>query len=109
METYGICLDEAMKGCYPAPFVASLAEQLPPSCRWRVSYDPDAWWDGDRQLAAALVNGVRGLIWGLSDPKRRGPMPRVIGPTWADSSRRRGVSMPADKLMRLLTRSRREA
>ena len=83
METYGVCIDHAMEGGYSAPFVAALADQLPQSCRWRVSYDMDAWWDGDRLLDAALVNALNGLIWGLSDRKKRGPAPKPIGPKWA--------------------------
>ena len=54
MQTYGVCIDHAMDGGYPAPFVAALADQLPQSCRWRVSYDMDAWWDGDRMLQAVI-------------------------------------------------------
>ena len=83
METYGICIDHAVDGGYPAPFVAALADQLPQSCRWRVSYDMDAWWDGDRMLQASLVNTLRGLVWGMSDKKKRGPAPKPIGPKWA--------------------------
>ena len=37
-------------------FVAALAVQLPPDCRWRVAIDPDSWWTGERILQAALLN-----------------------------------------------------
>ena len=111
METYGICLEEAMEGSYSAPFVASLCEQLPSDCRWRASYEPDAWWTGDRLLLAALVNALNGLVWGMSDRKRRGARPRLIGPKWAT---RRGRSVPTlafskERLMELLSRPRRKA
>ena len=92
METYGICLDHAMEGAYPAPFVASLADQLPPGCRWRVSYDEDAWWTADRLLMASILNTLRGLVWGLGDKKKRGPAPKPIGPK---AAAKRGRSLPA--------------
>lgn len=109
METYGICLDAAMSGAYAAPFVAALCYQLPDSCRWRVSYDPDAWWDTDRVLMATLINGMHGLIWGLADRKKRGPRPKPVGPSWM---RDRGRKLPAtvmskQELLRELARPRR--
>ena len=107
METYGICMDEAMEGRYTAAFVASLCEQLPPSCRWRVSYEPDAWWDGDRVLMANILNNLRGLIWGMSDKRRRGPEPKPVGPSWMRGQRKMGaVAMGAEELMRVLARPR---
>lgn len=110
METYGICLDEAMRGRYEAPFVASLAMQLPQDARWRVSYEPDAWWTGDRMLQAALVNALNGLIWGMGDRKKRGARPKPVGPTWAID---RGRSVPAttmskERLLELLALPRTE-
>ena len=102
-------LDEAMEGRFPAPLVASLAWQLPQDCRWRVSYERDAWWTGDRQLMAALVNSLRGLIWGLSDRDGRGPEPEPIGPSWVTGQRSRGMAMPADELMERLSSRRRGA
>lgn len=107
MQTYGICLDEAMGGRYGAPFVASLAEQLPQDCRWRVSYDKDAWWTADRLLAAALVNNLRGLVWGMADKSSRGPEPRQVGPAWAMGRRvQRCVAMDREALVRELARPR---
>ena len=38
---------------------------------------------GDRMLQASLVNALRGLVWGMSDKKKRGPAPKPIGPEWA--------------------------
>lgn len=107
METYGINLDEAMEGAYTAPFVASLAMQLPQDCRWRVSYDSDAWWTGDRVLAANLVNNLRGLIWGMSDRRRRGPEPKPIGPSWMRGNRKaQALAMTSAELMERLGRPR---
>lgn len=111
MENYGVCLDEAMEGRYGAPFVAALADQLPQSCRWRVSYDDDAWWDGDRLLQASLVNALRGLIWGMSDKVKRGPKPKPIGPRWAVEGKARtlaATAMPREELLRQLSLPRKE-
>lgn len=111
METYHISLDEAMEGRYEAPFVASLALQLPQDCRWRVSYEPDAWWTGDRMLSAALVNSLNALIWGLGDKKKRGPRPKPIGPKWAVDKGRKApaLAMSKERLLELLARPRTES
>ena len=109
MEVYGVCLDTA-GAVYPAAFVAALAEQLPQDCRWRVSYDRDAWWTGDRVLAANLVNSLNGLIWGLADGKKRGPAPKPIGPSWFKGSGKalQTKAMPLDALVAELAKPRKE-
>ena len=112
METYRISLDEAMDGAYTAPFVASLCDQLPQDCRWRVSYEPDAWWTGDRMLMASVLNALNGLIWGMGDKRKRGPKPKPIGPKWATEGRKRGIpaqAMRRDRLLELLARPRTDA
>lgn len=109
METYGVCIDEAMEGRYAAAFVASLADQLPGSCRWRVSYDKDAWWDADRLIAAATLNNLRGLIWGLQKKEDRGPEPVPVGPSWAMPGKAKDVAMDASALMDRLSRPRKGA
>ena len=111
MECYGVCLDAAMGGAYSAPFVAALAAQLPQDCRWRIAYDRDIWWTGDRLLQANLINTLNGLVWGMSDPKSRGPRPKLVGPSWADAKRERGLpaqTMSRDALMAELSRPRRK-
>ena len=93
MQYFGICLDQAAVGAYPASFVAALVEQMPPDCRWRIAYEPDCWWTGDRLLLANLVNSLNGLIWGMSDKSKRGPEPKPIGPK--NTGRSRGRELPA--------------
>lgn len=109
METYRVCLDEATEGRYGPSFVASLAAQLPSSCRWRVSYDRDAWWDGERLIAAATLNNLRGLIWGLAKKEDRGPEPEPVGPSWAKPGKAKDVAMGASALMERLSRPRKGA
>lgn len=109
METYGVSLEDAAAGERSPEFVAALALQLPPDCRWRVAEDRDAWWTGDRMLAASLVNSLNGLVWGMSDKRRRGPRPRPVGPTWAVGGSRKAatVAMDREALMRELRKPRR--
>ena len=93
MEVYGLNLWAAMDSGMEPGFVAALAVQLPPGCRWRVAEDPDLWWTGDRVLLAGLLNELRGLIWGMSDKKKRGPAPQPIGPSTAAKSTGRKLAM----------------
>lgn len=111
MGCYGVCLDAAMEGAYQPAFVAALVVQMPTSCRWRVSYDEDAWWDGDRMLMAAIANSLRGLVWGMSDRDRRGPAPTPIGPRSAREGGRRvrALVMTREQLVAELRKPRREA
>ena len=108
MEVYGICLDAAMDGAYSAPFVAALCAQLPQDCRWRVSYDKDAWWTGDRLLMASLVNTLRGLVWGMADKRKRGPAPKQVGPRGTGVRTLGRRVMSAAKLLERLARPRRK-
>ena len=109
METYRIDIEAAMKGAHSATLVAALVTQMPKACRWRVHYDSDMWWDDDRLLMAALVNHLRGLVWGMGDPKKRGPEPKPIGPSWAKKTGGRklpAVVMSKDELLAELAKPR---
>lgn len=108
MEVYGVSLEAAMGGAHSAPFVAALSSQLPQDCRWRVSYEKDAWWTGDRILAANIVNELALLMWGMSDRKKRGPKPDAIGPEWAKVRKRQlaAVAMTKGELLEALARPR---
>lgn len=110
MEVYGLDIGAAMESGDPS-FVAALAVQLPPGCRWRVAEDPDQWWTGDRLLMAVLANDLRGLIWGMADRKRRGAPPRPIGPSYMQGGNTRKLAaqvMGRDELLEALSRPRGE-
>lgn len=112
MEVYGLNLWAAMDSGVEPGFVAALSVQLPPGCRWRVAEDPDAWWTGDRLLAAAQLNELRGLIWGMADRKKRGPAPKPIGPSSLAAKGTRKLAalvMSRDELLEALSRPRKEA
>lgn len=112
METYGICLDEAMEGRFSPSFIASLTSQCPDGCRWRVSYDEDALWTIDRTLTALLINQFRLYIWANADKKKRGKRPAPIGPKWLvedDSTKRlKAIPMTKEQLLAELAKPRRE-
>lgn len=113
MQTYGVCLDEAMDGRYTPDFVASLAVQLPEDCRCRVAEDADALWNMDRALQAMLVNQLRLLSWALGEKGKRGPKPKLMGPRWMTeaSNEKKLAAMPMSRrrLMAELAKPRREA
>lgn len=110
METYGICLDEAMEGRYSPSFIASLVAQLPAGCRWLVSLDEDAIWTIDRTLLALLINQFRYYIWANADKKKRGKKPDPLGPKWlieSDSTRKlKAIPMTKEQLLAELAKPR---
>ena len=112
MQTYGVCLDEAMEGRYTPDFIASLVSQMPDGCRWKVSYDQDAQWTLDRLLAALLVNQFQAYIWANSDKRRRGRRPQPIGPKWfteqPDERKLAATAMTKGQLLEELAKPRRE-
>ena len=112
-ETYGLDLYAAMDSGMEPGFVAALAVQLPPGCRWRCAHDPDDWWTGERMLMAGLLNELRGLIWGMADKKKRGAPPKPVGPSKlvdkAGNTRKlAAVVMTRAELMEALSRPRGE-
>lgn len=102
MEVYGLNLFAAMDSGVEPGFVAALSVQLPPGSRVRVAMDPDEWWTGERLLMAALVNNLRGLIWGMADKKKRGPEPKPIGPASVVKGSERKLAMVAMSREQLL-------
>lgn len=110
MEVYRIA-PRAMERDFGPEDVAALAVQLPEGCRWRVAFDPDAWWTGERILVAGLLNNLRQLMWGMSDSKRRGAPPKPLGPSWATKGAMRSLAMTPmgkEELLSALARPRKE-
>lgn len=108
-ETYGIDLDHAMGGNHTAAHIAALVVQLPSNARLRVKEDTDALWTLSDVIAVNTLNALRMFMWGMSDPKKRGNQPDLIGPEWL---KKRGMrSLPArvlsvDELMEVLAMPR---
>lgn len=111
-QVYGLDLQSAMAGGMEPPTVAALCAQLPPGSRVWVAEDSDYWWTGERVLLAALLNDLRGLIWGMSDRKKRGAPPKPIGPSSMTRGRSRtlaAVAMSKSDLLAELAKPRKEA
>ena len=108
-ETYGIDIEAAMAGAHSCPHVASLVSQLPLDARVHVAIEPDAKWTQRDVLLANLVNLLSGLIWGMSDKRKRGSAPKPIGPSYMTREQMRSLpalSMSADELLKELSKPR---
>lgn len=100
-----------MAGRHSAAHIAALTAQLPLHARVNVAQEQDAKWRQPDVLLATLVNQMAMLMWGLSDPKKRGKRPQPIGPSYMTREQMR--SLPArvltiDELMEELSRPRRK-
>ena len=109
-QTYGIDLDIAMGGKHTAAHIAALVVQLPPNARLRVAEDKDALWTLSDVIAVNTYNALRMFMWGMSDPKKRGNQPEIIGPEWMKQRGKHSLParvMSVDELMDYLTLPRR--
>lgn len=108
-QYYGIDFDNAMSGAHTAHHIACIVSQLPQDARIR-TMDGDIQWSLDSTLLASILNSVNGLIYGMSDKKKRGRPPAIVGPLWmrdnAGSHSLPARVMPADELMEILNMPR---
>ena len=100
-----------MAGGHSAAHVAALAFHLPPGSCLKAAIDPDAGWTRADIILAALFNDFNALLYGMGDPKSRGPQPALIGPSWMTKGKQRTRKIPAralpvDELMEILSRPR---
>lgn len=100
-----------MAGGHTASHIAALAFHLPPGSCLKAAIDPDAGWTRSEILLAAVFNDFNAMLWGMGDPKSRGPEPHLVGPSWMAKGRQRthtlaARAMPIDELMEILTRPR---
>ena len=85
--------------------IGCLVEQLPSDARIRVAYDADAKWTLNDVLTAQVVNSINSYIYGMSDRRKRGKRPEIIGPSWMKNKRMRSIParvLPVDELVRVL-------
>lgn len=109
-QYYGIDIDAAMCGGHSPRHVAALLLQLPQDCRIARIESADAVWTPDRQLLAVLINQLSALMYGMSDPKRRGSKPQPIGPEQFRRARMKSLparAMPIGELLAELSKPRR--
>ena len=104
---YGIDWDRREE--HTPEHIASLVAHLPQDSAIHRAYDEDAQWTLDRVLLATIANSLNMLMWGMSDSKKRGPRPDMIGPSWMRLKTRKleAQAMPIEELMEKLSQARR--
>lgn len=109
-QTYGIDLDAAMCGGHTAPHVAALVHQLPPDSRLGIIDNADNAWTRAEVLLAAIFNSMAAWQWAQLDKRKRGPMPKRVGPSYMREDGRKldAQVMTIAQLMRELQRPRKE-
>lgn len=108
-QHFGIDLDRAMGGEHSATHIAQLVTQLPQDARLVHSVNNDAQWKLTDVLLAVLVNNFRMFVYGMSDPKRRGQKPELIGPSYITEQKKTLPArvLPIKQLLEELNRPRR--
>lgn len=89
--------------------MAHLLVNLPSDARVRVAEVEDAAWTRDQILMAMTLNSLNGLIYAMSDRRKRGKRPQMVGPSWMTKGATRSLparAMPIDELMEILNRPR---
>ncbi len=98
-----------MAGGHSARHIAALVVQMPSDCRIMRAESPDAAWTLRDTLLAAIANALHGLMWGMSDPKKRGKRPQPIGPSYMTREQMRALParvLTIDELMEELEKPR---
>ena len=109
-QYYGIDLDRAMDGEHSPHHIACLVVELPSDARLRVAFSDDAIWTLNDVLTAQLLNAFNSFAYGMSDKRKRGRKPELIGPSWMTAKKKRTLparTMPVNELMEILNRERR--
>lgn len=110
-QYFGIDLEKAMSGEHSVTHIAQLVAHMPLESRLAKSTSADAAWTLTDVLMAALINNFRMFVYGMSDPKKRGAKPELIGPSYlteqANKSTLPSRVMPISKLLEELNKPRR--
>lgn len=98
-----------MSGEHSASHIAMLVTQLPQESRLVHSVNADAQWTLSNVLMAVLINNFRMFVYGMSDPKKRGQKPELIGPSYITERKSTLPArvLPIDQLLEELSRPRR--
>ena len=111
-QHFGIDLDRAMGGEHSANHIAQLVTQLPQGARLVHSVNKDAVWTLTDVLMAVLINNFRMFVYGMSDPKKRGAKPELIGPSYITEQQKSTLParvLPINELMAELNKPRRSS
>lgn len=109
-QYFGIDLDAAIDGKHKPTHIAALVSQLPRGARLLVCVDSDARWSLTDVLLAILVNNFNGFVWGMSDKRKRGNKPELIGPSYLTEKTKKSLParvLPINKLLEELNKPRR--
>ncbi len=108
-RVYGIDLDHAMAGEHSAGHVAALVAHLPSDACIFTARKKDALWGLDDVLMASILNSLNMLIYAMSDPRKRGREPQLVGPSYITERGRKldAREMTASALMEILSKPRR--
>lgn len=108
---YGIDLDRAMSGEHTPNHIAALVKCLPRDSLIARAVNPDNEWSMESTLLADLSNNLAGLLWGMSDKRKRGGRRPNIGPSWMRVKARtlEARVMSIDELMNELNKPRKVA
>lgn len=108
-QFFGIDLDRAMDGEHSANHIAQLIECLPQESRLSHSVNKDTQWSLTDVLLAVLINNFRMFVYGMSDPKKRGQKPELIGPSWMTTQKKTLPArvLPINELLVELNKPRR--
>lgn len=104
-QYYGIDFDRARAGEHTPYHLACLLVELPSNARVRVAEDSDAFWTLENVISASVVNSINALIYGMSDSRKRGNPPELLGPSWMRRNNKRTLparSMPVSELIEIL-------
>ena len=108
-QFFGIDLDRAMDGEHSANHIAQLIECLPQESRLSHSVNKDTQWSLTDVLLAVLINNFRMFVYGMSDPKKRGQKPELIGPSYLTTNKKTLPArvLPINELLAELNKPRR--
>ena len=108
-QFFGIDSDRAMDGEHSANHIAQLIECLPQESRLSHSVNKDTQWSLTDVLLAVLINNFRMFVYGMSDPKKRGQKPELIGPSYLTTNKKTLPArvLPINELLAELNKPRR--
>ena len=98
-----------MSGEHSANHIAQLVTQLPHDSRLVHSVNEDARWTLTDVLLAGLINKFSMFVYGMSDKKKRGAPPELVGPSWMTENKRTLPArvLPINQLLEELSKPRR--
>lgn len=108
-QYFGIDLDRAIDGEHSANHIAQLIEHMPQESRLARSVNKDSQWSLTDVLLAVLINNFRMFVYGMSDQKKRGQKPELIGPSYLTTNKKTLPArvLPINELLAELNKPRR--